>query len=212
MSITYNTVSKIEGPLVYFKPLSNHHVMYGTKVRIKSDKDEYYGKVIVANKDFVVAEVFEGTYGLSKDISIKMEGEVFRVGVSREMLCRTFDGLGNPKGEPILPEDFLDINGNPLNPVSRAYPKDVIQTGISTIDGLNTLIRGQKLPIFSGQGLPHNKIAAQIVSNAKVMTGEKFITIFCGIGLLSDENLFFQEQFAEHSIGNIIQFINLASD
>ncbi len=212
MSITYKKVSKIEGPLIFLKPIPNHRVEFGSKVIIKRGERESLGQVIVANKNFIIVEVFEGTQGLSKEIDVTFENEVFKIGVSREMLGGVFDGLGEPKGEPFLPEKYLDINGSPINPVSRAYPKDVIQTGISTIDGLNTLVRGQKLPIFSGQGLPHNELAAQIVNNAKVKTKEKFITIFCGIGLLADEALFFQETFREHGIGNIIQFVNLASD
>ena len=112
----------------------------------------------------------------------------------------------------ILPEELRDINGEPMNPVRRAYPKDVIQTGISSFDCLNTLVRGQKLPIFSGQGLPHNQLVAQIVNNAKVTTNEPFVTIFCGIGILAEDALYFQNKFEERGATNVISFINLASD
>ena len=126
---------------------------------------------------------------------------------------RTFNGLGVPlDGEPIIPEEIRDINGAPINPFSRAYPRSVIQTGISSIDGLNTLIRGQKIPIFSGQGLPHNQLAAQIVNHAKVTTNEPFTIIFCGIGLLADDAQYFRDKFEERGSSRLITFLNLASD
>ncbi len=172
------------------------------------------GRILQVSREAVVVEVFEGTFGLSLDeTQITFLDTTFKVNVSREMMGRTFNGLGEPlDDDPILPEEVLDINGEPINPYSRAYPRDVIQTGISTIDGLNTLVRGQKLPIFSGQGLPHNIMAAQIVNNARVTTNEPFITIFCGIGLLGDEALYFEKKFQEKGSSKVVSFINLAND
>lgn len=214
MSLTYKKLDEIKGPLVFVRPLQDHKIKFASIVKIKTQEGIRHGRVLEVSTDIAVLEVFEGTFGLSLDSTeITFLDETFKIGVSREMLGRVFNGLGEPiDGEEILPEEILDINGLPLNPIERAYPTSVIQTGISTIDGLNTLIRGQKLPIFTGQGLPHNALAAQIVTNAKVRTNDPFITIFCGIGLLADEALFFRQKFEERGSAKVISFINLASD
>lgn len=213
-TITYNTIDAVKGPLMYLKPLPGHNIQFQSIVRINTPKGVRHGRVLQVSKQAVVVEVFEGTFGLSLDeTKVTFLDSTFKVNISREMLGKTFNGLGEPiDGDPILPEDTRDINGLPINPYSRSYPTDIIQTGISTIDGLNTLVRGQKLPIFSGQGLPHNAVAAQIVSNAKVTTNEPFVTIFCGIGLLADEALYFQKKFQEKGASKVITFLNLAND
>jgi V/A-type H+-transporting ATPase subunit B len=214
MSLTYKKISQIQGPLVFVRPIENHRIKFASIVQIRTEEGIRHGRVLEVNQVLAVIEVFEGTFGLSLDSTeVTFLNETFKIGVSREMLGRQFNGLGEPlEGDAILPEEILDINGLPINPIERAYPTSVIQTGISTIDGLNTLIRGQKLPIFTGQGLPHNNLAAQIVMNAKVRTNEPFITIFCGIGLLADEAMFFRQKFEERGSAKVINFINLASD
>jgi V/A-type H+-transporting ATPase subunit B len=214
MAITYNHVDAIEGSLIFLKPLKNHNIRYGSIVEIQTPKGRRHGRIIKCDQTAIVAEVFEGTFDLNlEETRVTFTDEVFTVGISREMMGRTFNGLGLPlDGRPILPEVILDINGSPLNPFSRAYPTSVIQTGISTIDGLNTLVRGQKIPIFSGQGLPHNPLAAHIVNNAKVTSNEPFIVIFCGIGLLAEDAQYFREKFEERGTSRLITFLNLASD
>ncbi|WP_457557648.1 V-type ATP synthase subunit B [Candidatus Harpocratesius sp.] len=216
MSISYANISSIMDPLVYMKPLPNHNIKNGSVVKIKTkDGEVRTGQVLTVSKDVVVIQVVEGSFGLTLGTTqVTFLDEIFKVGVSREMMGRRFNGIGEPidGGEPILPEVLLDINGEPMNPVTRDYPRDVIQTGISSFDNLNTLVRGQKLPIFSGQGLPHNRLVAQIVNNAKVRTNEPFVTIFCGIGLLAEQALYFQQKFEERGSTKVISFINLASD
>ncbi len=216
MAISYTKISSVMGPLLYMKPIPNHNIKNGSIVRIQTrDGDIRTGQVLTVSRELVVIQVVEGTFGMSLGTTkITFLDDIFRVGVSREMMGRRFNGLGEPidGGDPILPEELLDINGEPMNPVCRAYPRDVIQTGISSFDTLMTLVRGQKLPIFSGQGLPHNKLVAQIVNNAKVLSKEPFVTIFCGIGLLAEQSLYFQKKFEEQGATRVISFINLASD
>ncbi|MHA1820414.1 MAG: V-type ATP synthase subunit B [Promethearchaeota archaeon] len=223
MSITYKTISRIEGPLVFLK--YSHPVKNGEIVRIKtSSGEERMGRVLQITQDLVVVETFQGTQGLdAQNTEVTFLNQLFTIGVSRDMRGKVFDGLGRIRTEigssqesvainPI-PEVIRDINGSPINPYAREYPRDVIQTGISVIDGLNTLIRGQKLPIFSGQGLSHNLLAAQIVKQAKVTTNEPFLIIFVGIGILNDDAMFFEQRFKESgNIQNVITFLNLASD
>jgi len=170
----------------------------------------------------ITIEVFEDTVGLSSENStILFTEDSFKIKISSDMFGRVFNSLGKPidintkqvLSSEILTEIERDINGLPINPFAREYPSEVIQTGISVIDGLFTLIRGQKLPIFSGQGLPHNLLAAQIVTQAKVMAEEPFLIIFCGIGIIQDEGIFFMKRFQESgNIQNIISFINFADD
>ncbi|MHA1744978.1 MAG: V-type ATP synthase subunit B [Promethearchaeota archaeon] len=214
MSIEYNTIHSIKSPLLFLKPLKNHQIKMGGMVRVKTRDGIRTGQVLTVSDEVCVVQVIQGTFGISKgDTSCVFLDEVFKFGVSREMLGRDFSGLGKPlDGKPLLPEEMRDITGNPLNPVRREYPKDVIETGVKSIDGLTTLVRGQKLPIFSGQGLPHNRLVAQIINNAHVTTHEPFVIIFCGIGLLAEEALYFQERFAERGGSKIITFINLVSD
>ncbi len=221
MSVIYKKIQDIVGPLLFLK--NEHDVQYGEIVKINTGNEKIrLGQVVKINEDTIIIEVFEDTIGLSLENStiIFME-DSFKVKISNDMFGRTFNSLGNPidiNKKTVLTSDILpiverDINGAPINPFARAYPSDVIQTGISSIDGLFTLIRGQKLPIFSGQGMPHNKLAAQIVTQAKVMTKEPFLIVFCGIGIIHDEAIYFLNRFKESgNIQNIISFINFADD
>ena len=167
--------------------------------------------------DKAIIQVFEGTKGLDTDkTSARFIGETMKLGVAKDMLGRVFDGTGNPIDDApaIIPEERRDINGNPINPYSREYPKEFIQTGISTIDGLNTLVRGQKLPIFSGSGLPHNQLASQIARQAKVLGGEeKFAVVFCAMGITAEEaNLFIRDFEETGALERTTMFLNLADD
>jgi len=222
MSIIYREIQQIIGPLIF---LENHHeVHYGEIVKIQSENmEERFGQVIKTNEEVIIIEVFEDTKGLSSENSkIFFTEDTFKVKISEnDMFGRTFDSFGRPIdifSKKILKNQVignleLDIYGSPINPFSRQYPSEVIQTGISVIDGLFTIIRGQKLPIFSAQGLPHNKLAAQIVTQAKVLTKEPFLIIFCGIGIIEDEAITFLNTFRKSgNIQNIISFINFASD
>ncbi len=214
-NITYYNLHAIKDPLLFLTPLPGHQVKNNEIVQIKTSNDIRTGQVLMFNEDSIVIQVIEGTTGLTaKTTEIMFLDEVFKIGVSREMIGRRFNGLGHPidGGVEILAEEIREIQGAPINPVRRQYPKDVIQTGISSIDCLNTLVRGQKLPIFTGQGLPHNKLIAQIVNKSRVITNEPFVIIFCGVGLLAEEALYFQQKFEEHGTTRVISFINLASD
>lgn len=222
MSVIYRNIQEIVGPLIFLK--NEHDVQYGEIVKIESeDGKTRSGQVVKMNDEVIVIEVFEATKGLSSENSkIFFTEDTFKVRISEnDMFGRTFNSLGRPFNiytKKILSSDMisdleLDIYGAPINPYSREYPSEVIQTGISVIDGLFTLIRGQKLPIFSAQGLPHNKLAAQIVTQARVLTEEPFLIIFCGIGIIEDEAINFLKAFRESgNIQNIISFINFASD
>ncbi len=222
MSVIYRKIQEIIGPLLFLS--NNHDVKYGEIVKIYSDDGTTRnGQVLKMNEEIIVVQVFEDTKGLSLENSnILFTEDSFKIKISDfDMFGRVFDSLGKPidlsqkslKESDIITDIEKDIYGTPINPYAREYPSDVIQTGISAIDGLFTLIRGQKLPIFSGQGLPHNKLVAQIVSQAKVLTEEPFLIIFCGIGIIQDEAIFFLNRFKESgNIQNIISFINFADD
>jgi V/A-type H+-transporting ATPase subunit B len=193
-------------------------VTYGELTDIKlPDGSMRRGRVLEVNRDKAVVQVFEGTSGLSpEDITIKFLGKGTELGVSMDMLGRVFDGFGRPidDGPAIIPEQWLNINGNPMNPYSRDYPNEFIQTGISTIDLLNTLVRGQKLPFFSGSGLPHSRMAAQVARQAKVLkTGEKFAVIFAAMGITFEESEFFIADFRRTgALERAVLFMNLADD
>jgi len=221
MSVIYRKIKQIVGPLVFLD--NNHDVQYGEIVKIHSeDGKERTGQVVKMDEKIITIEVFENTVGLSSENStITFTEDSFKIKISSDMIGRVFNSLGKPidiNTKQVLDSDIFteierDINGLPINPFAREYPTQVIQTGISVIDGLFTLIRGQKLPIFSGQGLPHNLLAAQIVTQAKVLTEEPFLIIFCGIGIIQDEAIFFMNRFKESgNIQNIISFINFADD
>jgi V/A-type H+-transporting ATPase subunit B len=221
MSVIYRKIRQIIGPLLFLD--NKHDVQYGEIVKIHSDDGiERTGQVVKMDENTITIEVFEDTSGLSSENSlITFTEDSFKIKISSDMFGRIFNSLGKPidintKHEldsELLTEIDRDINGLPINPYAREYPSEVIQTGISVIDGLFTLIRGQKLPIFSGQGMPHNLLAAQIVTQAKVLTQEPFLIIFCGIGIIQDEAIFFMKRFQESgNIQNIISFINFADD
>ena len=221
MSVIYKKIQQIIGPLLFLK--NEHDAQYGEIVKIKTeDNNIRTGQIVKMSEDMIVVEVFEDTSGLSSEnAEITFTEDTFKVNISKDMFGQTFNSLGNPidiRTKNVLDSDILtdvqrDINGIPINPFAREYPVDIIQTGISVIDGLFTLIRGQKLPIFSGQGLPHNKLAAQIATQASVISEEPFVIIFCGIGIIQDEAIYFLKRFQESdTLQNIISFINFADD
>ncbi|OJG33539.1 V-type sodium ATPase subunit B [Enterococcus cecorum DSM 20682 = ATCC 43198] len=175
------------------------------------------GQVLEVQEDKALVQIFEGTSGINlKDSAVRFLGHPLELGVSEDMIGRVFDGLGRPKdnGPAILPEKMMDINGEVINPVARDYPDEFIQTGISAIDHLNTLVRGQKLPVFSASGLPHKELAAQIARQANVLnTDDDFAVVFAGIGITFEEAEFFMEDFRQTgAIDRSVIFMNLAND
>jgi V/A-type H+-transporting ATPase subunit B len=193
-------------------------ITYGELADIKlSDGSIRRGRVLEVSGTRAMVQVFEGTSGLSpQDVTVKFLGKGMELGVSMDMLGRVFDGFGRPIDDSpaIIPEKYLNVNGNPMNPFCRDYPNEFIQTGISTIDLLNTLVRGQKLPLFSGSGLPHSRIAAQIARQAKVLkTGERFAVVFAAMGITFEESNFFVADFRRTgAIERSVLFMNLADD
>jgi V/A-type H+/Na+-transporting ATPase subunit B len=214
-AVEYRSVSDVKGPLIVVQKTRN--IMYGEVVEIRDRTGALKrGQVLDAHDDKAVIQVFEGTMGLdTQDTTVRFLGETMHLPVSTDLLGRTFDGIGRPRdgGSPVNAEKYLDVNGQPINPSAREYPREFIQTGISTIDGMNTLVRGQKLPIFSGAGLPHNDLAAQIARQAKVKGGEEFAVVFGAMGITHEEAMFFQSSFeASGASERIISFLNLADD
>ncbi len=212
--VKYSTVTEISGPLMIVEGVKE--IGYGEIVHIETREGKRMGQVLEAAEGKAVIQVFEGTRGLdTKNTSVIFTGKPMEIGVSSEMLGRTFDGKGMPiDGAPVpIPDEIRNVNGEPMNPSAREYPRDPIQTGISTIDGMNTLVRGQKLPIFSGAGLPHNELAAQIARQAKVRgQGEEFAVIFCAMGITAEEANFFMQDFEETgAIERSVLFLNLAN-
>ncbi|MBN1614506.1 MAG: V-type ATP synthase subunit B [Deltaproteobacteria bacterium] len=216
MAKEYRTVRQITGPLMLVEGVEG--VTYGELADIKlGDGSLRRGRVLEVSGDKAMVQVFEGTSGLSpQDVKVKFLGKGMELGVSADILGRVFDGFGLPvdDGPAIIPEKYLNVNGNPINPFARDYPNEFIQTGISTIDLLNTLVRGQKLPLFSGSGLPHSRIAAQIARQAKVLkTGEKFAVVFAAMGITFEESEFFISDFRRTgAIERAVLFMNLADD
>ena len=215
----YKTVTQIAGPLVFVEGVSD--IGYGEIVEITLPSGEVKkGQVLDTSRGLAVVQIFGSTAGINvSDTRVKFLGETMQIGVSTEMLGRIFNGLGEPrdKGPAIIPEKRLDINGSPINPYARAEPRDFIQTGISTIDGMNTLVRGQKLPIFSGSGLPHNQLAVQIARQAKVVSasskGEQFAVVFAAVGITHEEASFFMRDFEKTgALERAVLFLNLADD
>lgn len=212
----YETIKEIRGPLIIVEKASG--VAFDELVEIEMPSGEKRsGRVLEVGMGYAVVQVFEGTTGIStRGTKVRFLGKTMEASVSETMLGRIFDGLGRPLdgGPPVLAEERRDINGSPINPASRAYPEDFIQTGISAIDGMNTLVRGQKLPIFSGGGLPHNMLAAQIARQATVRgEREEFAVVFAAMGIKYDEALFFRKFFEETgAIKRVAMFINLADE
>jgi V/A-type H+-transporting ATPase subunit B len=212
----YKTIKEIAGPLVFVSDVSG--VGYNEIVEVMlPDGERRKGQVLDISQNIAVVQVFGPTAGISTNkTTVRFLGETMRIGLSTDMLGRAFNGLGEPrdKGPKIIPEEKLDINGLPINPFSRETPSEFIQTGISTIDGMNTLVRGQKLPIFSGAGLPHNQLAVQIARQAKVRgSGEKFAVVFAAIGITHEESSYFIRNFEKTgALENAVLFLNLADD
>ncbi|MGE0003757.1 MAG: V-type ATP synthase subunit B, partial [Candidatus Izemoplasmatales bacterium] len=195
------------------------HVGYEEMVEITlKDKSVRYGRVVALDGGKAAIQVFEGTQGMSlQNAKVKFTGRPMEIGLSKEILGRTFDGSGDPIDGlgPIFVEEHRDINGSPLNPVARVYPRNYINTGISSIDGLTTLIRGQKLPIFSGSGLPHNELAVQIVKHARIAETEKdnFCIVFAAMGVKNDVADYFRRSFEEAGVlEKVVMFINVSND
>ncbi len=214
----FKTVTEVSGPLMFVDLKGMGGVSYGEMVEIQTTMGEKRrGQVLDVSKDLAVIQCFEGTAGLeTKDTICRFLGETMQIGVSKEMLGRVFNGRGTPidGGGDIVPEKILDVNGAPINPSARQYPNEFIETGISTVDTLLTLVRGQKLPLFSGSGLPHNMLAAQIARQAKVLgTEEEFAVIFSAMGITADEARFFRDDFEETgALDKVVLFLNLADD
>ena len=212
----YLTVSNIVGPLLIVQKIQD--VKYGELVEIETVEGQIRrGTVLDVSTEQAVVQVFEGTVGLDVDKSrVRFLGRSQQLGVSEEIIGRVFDGSGRPKdrGPQIIAEKLLDINGNPINPQARDYPSEFIQTGISTIDGMNPLVRGQKLPLFSGSGLPHARIAAQIARQAAVLgKEEKFAVVFGAMGITFEEAHFFIEDFRNTgALERAVLFLNLANE
>src|SRR3989344_3003950 len=215
MQKEYQTVTTIEGPLIFVDEVEN--VGYNEIVEVKLPSGEKRkGQVLETSKGKAVVQIFGPTTGLDiQRTKVKFLGETMKISVSEEMLGRVFNGLGEPrdKGLPIVGER-IDIIGSAINPMAREKPSDFIQTGISTIDGLNTLVRGQKLPIFSGSGLPHNELAVQIARQAKVRAkGESFAVVFAAVGITHEEANFFMRDFERTgALQRSVLFLNLADD
>jgi len=213
---SYQTISEIVGPLMVVGNVQG--VKYDELVEIQTQTGELRrGKVLEVEGDTAVVQLFENAQGINlKESKAKFLGHPQELGVSMDMLGRVFDGMGRERdgGPRIIPEKLNDINGEPINPVSRDYPSEFIQTGISAIDGLNTLVRGQKLPIFSASGLPHQELAAQIARQAKVLnTDSNFAVVFAAIGTTFEEAQFFINDFTRTgAINRAVLFINLAND
>jgi V/A-type H+-transporting ATPase subunit B len=212
----YRTIQEIEGPLMIVTGVEG--VTYDELGEIElADGERRRCKVLEIDGDTAIIQLFESSAGINLSNSkVRFLGRSLELGVSEDMLGRVFDGMGNPidGGPEILPVERRDIEGLPMNPTARVYPAEFIQTGISSIDGLNTLVRGQKLPIFSASGLPHAQLAAQIARQAKVRgTDEKFAVVFAAIGITFEESNFFVESFKETgAIDRTVMFINLAND
>ncbi len=214
--LEYTTIKEISGPLIFVESVRG--VGYGELARIRTPSgEERRGQVLEIGGGVAVVQVFEGTTGLDVGKTrVRFTGETVKLPVSNDMLGRIFDGSGRPidGGPRIIPDDYLDVNGSPINPFAREYPREFIQTGISTIDGMNTLVRGQKLPLFSASGLPHNVVAAQIARQAKVVgSDEPFTTIFAAMGITADELRFFRDDFEKQgAFDHVTMFVNLADD
>ncbi len=212
----YKTITEVVGPLMVVEGVEG--IKYYELVDIETQNGELRrGRVLEVNGDKAMVQLFENSAGLNlKDSKVRFLGRPLSLGVSEDMIGRVFDGMGRPKdnGPKIIPEKTLDIEGIAINPVARDYPAEFIQTGVSAIDGLNTLVRGQKLPIFSGSGLPHSELAAQIARQARVLgTDSKFAVVFGAIGITFEEAQFFIDDFTRTgAIDRSVLFMNLAND
>jgi len=223
--LTYQTVSGVNGPLVILDKVK--YAKYAEIVTLTlADGTERSGQVLEVSGDKAIVQVFEGTSGIdAKHTTCEFTGDILRIPTSEDMLGRIFNGSGKPidKGPSVLPEDYLDIQGQPINPESRIYPEEMIQTGISAIDVMNSIARGQKIPIFSANGLPHNEIAAQICRQGGLVKmpdkgimdshEDNFAIVFAAMGVNKEAARFFKSDFEQHgSMDNVCLFLNLAND
>jgi len=211
----YKTITRIAGPLIFVG--KTEPIGYADIVKIALPSGEIKnGQVLDTSDDIVVVQVFEGTSGIDVDSRVKFLGDTLKLNVSKDMMGRVLSGSGKPidNGPEIIPEKKLDIIGAAINPYARASPHDFIQTGVSTIDAMNTLVRGQKLPIFSGSGLPHNEIALQIARQAKVVgKQENFVVVFAAMGITNEEAQYFINDFRQTgALERSVVFLNLAND
>lgn len=210
----YTRIKKIEGSIIELEKVSD--IAYSAVVKIKALGQEFVGQVVKIDEDTVTVEVFGNTQSFSlDDIVVEFTEKPFEIPLNESILGRTFNGIARPidNGGEIYADKFYPVEGKPLNPVARNYPRDFIQTGISSIDVLTTLIRGQKLPIFSGSGMPHNEIAAQIVRQARLKTDEDFCFVFAAMGIKKDEAMFFDEAFTKAGVKDkVVMYENLADD
>lgn len=213
----YLKLDKVEGPLIVLSNIDD--VAYDEMVHIKMDNGEVRkGKVIKVEGKTVVVQVFEGTAGIStENASVKFTGEPLKLPLTKEILGRSFNGIGEPVdgAYQIISKKKYNVNGRPINPVARRYPRNFIQTGVSVIDALMTLIRGQKLPIFSGNGIAHNELAVQIVKQAKIKgaSAENFAVVFGAMGVRHDDAAYFTRSFeAAGVLDHVVMYLNLADD
>ena len=212
----YKTIKEVVGPLMLVEGVEG--VKYNDLVEfIQKNGEVRRGRVLEIDRDKALVQLFESSHGLQISTSkAKFLGRSMELSVSEDLLGRVFDGMGNPKdgGAPVIPVKRMDINGEPINPAARDYPNEFIQTGISAIDGLNTLVRGQKLPVFSMSGLPHAQLAAQIARQARVLkSDEKFAVVFAAVGITYEEADYFVQDFKRTgAISRTVLFTNLADD
>ncbi len=212
----YRTISEVAGPLMLIKGVDNVAYNELGEIELKNGEKRRC-RILEINGTDVLVQLFESSAGINlSESKVRFLGRQMELGVSEDMLGRVFDGLGRPidGGASIIPEKRLDVNGSPMNPAARKYPQEFIQTGVSAIDGLNTLVRGQKLPIFSASGLPHAELAAQIAKQAKVRgTDENFAVVFAAMGITFEESDYFVKSFKETgAIDRTVMFTNLAND
>ena len=216
MPVEYRTIEEVAGPLMLVRDVQN--VTYNELGEIELESGEKRRcRVLEVDGSNALVQLFESSTGINLSNSkVRFLGRQMELGVSEDMLGRVFDGLGRPidGGPEIIPDKRMDVNGLPINPVARSYPQEFIQTGVSAIDGLNTLVRGQKLPIFSASGLPHANLAAQIARQAKVRgTDEPFAVVFAAMGITFEESNFFIDSFRETgALERTVLFVNLAND
>jgi V/A-type H+-transporting ATPase subunit B len=216
MRVKYLKLQKVEGPLIILSGVKN--AVFGEVVDIEVQESGHKkGKVVQIDGDRVIIQVFEGTSGISlNNTSVAFTGKPMEIPLAKDILGRAFNGIGEPiDGVGFYSGKKYDINGRPINPVGRRYPRNYIETGISSIDGLTTLVRGQKLPLFSGDGLPHNDLAAQIVKQARISGDDKenFAIVFAAMGIKHDEADFFRKSFELSGVTNrVVMYINLADD
>jgi V-type H+-transporting ATPase subunit B len=221
--VEYKTITGVEGPLVILENVK--FPTFGEIVNVTlADGSVRQGQVLEINRNKAVVQVFEGTSDLDvKNCKVEFTGDTLKMAMADDLMGRSFNGSGKPidKGPRVLAEEFLDINGAPMNPKARLYPKEMIQTGVSAIDTMNSVVRGQKLPLFSASGLPHNEIAAQVCRQASLVAGkdvndhspENFSIVFGAMGVNMETARFFKRDFEENgSMENVVLFLNLAND